>query len=477
MSASFFFYDLETSGVSPRSSRVMQFAGQRTDDSLQPIGEPYNVLITLSEDVLPDPRAILITGITPQQTQRDGITEAEFCKLFYEEIVQPDTCFVGFNTIRFDDEFMRFLFYRNFYDPYLWQWKDGCSRWDLLDASRMTRALRPDGITWPFDANGKCTNRLELITKENGLEHEAAHDALSDVHATIAVADLIRKKQPRLFNYLYSIRGKRDVASLLAKDQPFVYASGRFSSDYLKTTLAYSLGPHPSKQGVLVFNLRHDPAPFMKMTAEELAEVWQYNPDPNAVRLPVKAMQLNRAPAVAPVNVLNEDDIERLSLDMESIESHYKLLKQDKAFYQKLRYAADIMNARRATQDKLFDDLQSPDVQLYDKFIPDADRVVSNKIIKAEPSTISKIAEELTDERLRAIVPLYKARNFPKFLQDSEREIWEEHRQRALLGGGSQSALACFGQQLQELSKQATPEQQFLLEELHLYAESIVPEV
>ena len=109
MAASFFFYDLETSGFNPRSARIMQFAGQRTDMDLKPIGEPVNCLIKLTPDVLPGPDAILVTGITPQKTLADGMTEAEFLRIFYEDVVKPDTIFTGFNNVRFDDEFMRFL--------------------------------------------------------------------------------------------------------------------------------------------------------------------------------------------------------------------------------------------------------------------------------------------------------------------------------------------------------------------------------
>jgi exodeoxyribonuclease I len=477
MPATYFFYDLETSGVSARKDRIMQFAGQRTDENLQPIGEPYNILVKMADDILPDPGAIMITGITPQQTLQDGITEAEFCMFFMEEIVQPDTCFVGFNTIRFDDEFMRYILYRNYYDPYGWQWKNGCSRWDLLDVTRMTRALRPDDIKWPVDDEGRPTNRLELITKQNGLLHEAAHDALSDVYATIAVAKLVRDKQPKLYDYLYSIRNKRKVSELLGKDQPFVYTSGRYPGDYLKTTIAYNLGPHPSKQSVFVFNLRHDPSEFLNMSAQELAQVWQYNPDPNAKRLPVKAMQINRAPSVAPLNVLNEDDIDRLDLDMDSVKGNFNLLKGNKDFYEKIRDAADILNADRAKQDKVFEELETPDTQLYDKFISDDDRYVCNEIVNASPDAISSIAVRFNDARLKALLPLYKARNYPKHLTDDERKEWEDHRVRMLMSGGSNSAMAEYGKKLQDLADAGDEKQQYLLEELRLYAESIVPEI
>lgn len=210
----FFWYDLETSGTDPRNDRIMQFAGQRTTLTLEPVGEPVNVLIRLSEDILPQPDAILITGITPQMTLADGITEPEFLQLFTKEVAIKGTIFVGFNSVRFDDEFMRFLHYRNFYDAYGWQWRDGRGKWDLLDVIRMLRALRPEGIEWPSDENGKSTNRLELLTKANGLDHEAAHDALSDVQASIALAKLVREKQPKLFEYLLMMRDKKRVAEL-----------------------------------------------------------------------------------------------------------------------------------------------------------------------------------------------------------------------------------------------------------------------
>ena len=243
MNKTFFFYDLETSGRFPRADRIMQFAGQRTDMDLNPIGEPVNVLVKLPNDTLPSPIAISITGITPQSTQADGLNEAEFCKFATEEIFVPNTIAVGYNSVRFDDEFMRHVFWRNFYEPYSWQWQDGRSRWDLLDVVRMTRALRPEGIEWPVSEKGTATNKLELITKANGISHEAAHDAMSDVNALIDVTRLIRDKQPKLFDFLLKIRDKKEVTKYvnLENPQPFVYSSGRYSSEFNKTTVAFPL--------------------------------------------------------------------------------------------------------------------------------------------------------------------------------------------------------------------------------------------
>ena len=227
----FFFYDLETSGPSPKTDRIMQFAGIRTDLDFNQIGEPVNILVKLSNDILPSPRAIKVTGITPQSTQLDGLTEPEFCKFVQEDIFTPGTIAVGYNSIRFDDEHMRYTFYRNFYDPYEWEWKDSRSRWDLLDVVRMVRALRPEGIKWPVGTDGKPNNRLENLTKENNLPHEHAHDALSDVEALISVTKMVKEKQPKLYDYLFKMRNKREIARqlMIGSNMPIVYTSGRYS--------------------------------------------------------------------------------------------------------------------------------------------------------------------------------------------------------------------------------------------------------
>jgi exodeoxyribonuclease-1 len=475
MAQTFFFYDLETSGVNPRSARVMQFAGQRTSIDLQPIGEPVNVLIKLTPDVVPEPDAILVTGITPQKTLQEGVTEAEFLKLFCDKIAIKDTIFVGFNTVRFDDEFMRFMLYRNFYDPYDWQWKDGKSRWDLLDVVRMTRALRPDGIKWPVDTNGKSTNRLELLTAINGLDHIDAHDALSDVKATIALAQLIRGKQPKLFEYLLTMRDKKKAQELVAKGTPFVYSSGKYPSEFEKTTVAQLVVPHPTKQCAYVFDLRHDPAQYKDYTPEQLAEAWKWKKDSTKPRLPVKALRFNCCPAVAPVSVLDEPSKERLKLDMNKVQTHAKTLAGMSGWPEKLLKAVEILD--KAQQASFLSDQTIVDGQLYDGFFDDHDRNLERAFRTAPPNEFQKFIDEFHDQRLKALIPLYKARNYPGDLTDEERATWERYLAQSLMGGGVTSKLAKYFSRLEQLAAEShlTQNQRYLLEELQLYGQSIMP--
>lgn len=474
----FYFYDLETTGFNARDARIMQFAGQRTDEKLNPIGDPHNILIRLTPDILPDPGAILVTGITPQKTLQDGISEAEFLKIFHSEISTPNTIFVGFNSIRFDDEFIRFTNYRNFYDPYEWQWQDGRSRWDVMDLARITRALRPEGIVWPFASDGKPANRLELIAAVNKLEHEHAHDALSDVMATIAVAKLIKDKQPKLFDYMLKMRDKKEVQKLAMSGEPFVYCSGRYSSEFEKTTVVNTIATHPTQSGsVFVYDLRVDPTPFLTMNPGQLAELmkkWKF--EEGELRLPVKQLQFNKCPAVAQINVLAVDDTKkRLGIVDDEIKTNLALLQSAQDFGDKIQEAVRINEKLR--QSEFIVDVQDVDAQLYDGFFADSDKSKMQTVRTADENVLADLHLDFADDRLTKLLLLYKARQFPKSMSEQDQQLWEEYRERRLFEGGENSRFARYIAKLNELAvlPTTTDSQKYILEELGLYAQSIAP--
>ncbi len=410
----------------------------------------------------------MVTGITPQATQADGYTEAEFAKMLSEEVCTPGTIMVGFNSIRFDDEFVRALLWRNFHDAYEWAWKEARSRWDLLDVVRMTRALRPEGMKWPV-VDGKATNRLELITKENGIDHFKAHDALSDVEALITVTKLIKDKQPRLYEYLLSMRDKNKIKELVNLDakEPFVYTSGRYSSDFHKTTVAFPLTS--GKNGnVVVYDLRHDPSLFVDLSPEELRKkfyaTWEERKAEDFLPLPVKELQYNRAPAVAPLGVLQQNDgWVKVGLSSEIIEKHKTALLHAPHFAENIRSLYE----NRPQYKKSVD----PEAQLYDGFLNDRDRLKVETIRNATERELADYHPEFADERLAPLLLHYKARNFPKSLSEDEAYGWETWRSEHI---GTQ--LPQFMKSLQRLAATETAdEKQFILQELQLWAESVMP--
>jgi exodeoxyribonuclease-1 len=223
----FYWHDYETWGSTPAVDRPCQFAGLRTDAELNEVGEPLVLFARPADDLLPQPDACLVTKLTPQRAARDGLPEAEFARAIQRELAVPGTCGVGYNSLRFDDEVTRYLFYRNLLPPYAHAHQNGNSRWDLIDVLRLAHALRPAGLQWPQREPGITSFKLEDLTAANDVAHTGAHDALADVRATIAMARLLKSAQPRLFDYALTLRSRQVVEDLIGRGEPLLHVSQR----------------------------------------------------------------------------------------------------------------------------------------------------------------------------------------------------------------------------------------------------------
>lgn len=472
---SFYFYDLETTGLNPASDRIVQFAGQRVNLNFEALAEPDNILIKLTPDILPHPQALLVSGISPQQTLSEGISEAEFLKYFNQEIATEGTIFVGFNNINFDDDFIRYLNYRNFSDPYTWQWQDNRSKWDIYSLVIMTRALRPEGLEWPVAENSKAVNRLEEIAKANKLDHFQAHDALSDVQATIALARLIKEKQPKLFKFLLDNRSKTAVSKLINSNQPFIYSGGPFSSDHAKTSAVISLGPTRSQADQYIYyDLRVNPKDFVDLSIDQLKEVYLGRYDKDKPSPPFGLIKANKCPALAPLNVLRTEDQDRLDLNLEIIEEHLKILADKEDFADKLTEVLDSLNkAYPPNKEKS----KSVDEQMYDGFFNESDKTKMAAVRAASPEELADLSLDFSDTRLGQLLPLYKARNYPQSLNQEENIWWQNYLKERLLGGDTNSRASQFFAELEAAAQEhaSDSKKSFLITEMQLYAESILP--
>ena len=437
MSAStetFYWYDFETFGTDPARDRPVQFAGLRTDRELNPVSVPLILFCKPTPDFLPHPEACIITGITPQMGLDRGLRECEFIAEINAEFSVPGTCVVGYNNIRFDDEVTRYTLYRNLMDPYAREWRNGNSRWDLIDVLRMTRALRPEGIEWPDDDQGKPTFRLDRLTAANGIAHEDAHDALSDVRATIAMARLIKARQPRLFTYLLAHRGKQQASDLLSlgKMLPVVHASSRFSADRGSIAVVVALAKHPTNpNGVVTYDLSVDPGPLLELDPEELHRRLFTPRDslPSGVdRVPLKTVHINKCPALAPMGVLRQEDADRLGLDLTLCNEHLARLKSEPKLGAKVQSILEIDERSPLGED--------PDLMLYSGFLRDKDRVALDRFRRLSPELMALSQPMFEDARLLEMVFRYRARNYPESLSLAEQERWREFCANRLSGKG-----------------------------------------
>ena len=250
MGNSILWYDLETFGLEPRHDRIAQFAGLRTDEQLNPVAPRLVLYNRITPDYLPSPYACRVHGISPHLTLERGIPEYEFARAIRSEFLTPGTCVAGYNSVRFDDEFIRNLLYRNLFDPYEREWANGNSRWDVLDLFRATRDLRPEGMVWPDGPDGKPDFRLVALAEANGVALESAHDAFYDIQATIDLVRLVRDRQPRLYDWYWRHRTRDSLKPLvnLADHEPLVYTAAQFTTIRGCTAVIAPVGMVPGRR-------------------------------------------------------------------------------------------------------------------------------------------------------------------------------------------------------------------------------------
>ncbi|WP_168929216.1 exodeoxyribonuclease I [Crenobacter intestini] len=433
MSHTFFWHDYETFGTLARRDRPAQFAGVRTDAALNEIGEPVMLYCRPAPDYLPSATACLITGITPQHCTEHGVAEHEFASVILRELSAPNTVGVGYNSIRFDDEVTRFLFWRNLIDPYAREWQNGCGRWDLLDVARATYALRPAGIVWPTGEDGLPSFRLEALTAANGIEHASAHDALSDVRATIALARLLRERQPRLFDFCLSLRQKDAARHQLSvhAPKPLVHVSGMYGAARGNLAIVWPLAEHPTNRNeVIVWDLAHDPSELAGLGSEEVRLRLFSDKDTLAeqglARLPVKTIHINKSPFVcADLRVLGDARAAELGIDLAAMARHAEAaaaLPELTALWQGVY--------RREAQA-----LPDVDEALYGGFVSNADRRTLERLRRLSAEQLARETPAFEDAQLSRLLTRYRARNYPHSLSAEEARGWQAWCRRKLHDG------------------------------------------
>ena len=453
---SYYWHDYETWGAEPARDRAAQFAGLRTDLDFNPIGKPLVMYARPADDFLPQPGACMVTGISPQKAWQEGMPEADFFRFIHDEMSVPGTCSLGYNTLRFDDEVTRYGLYRNFYDPYEREWKNGNSRWDMIDVVRLTRALRPEGINWPQKEDGVTSFRLEDLTAANDIEHAGAHDALVDVTATIALAKLIKQAQPKLFDFVFNNRNKQAVGNLLnvRGERPVLHVSARYPARLGCIASILPLAMHPTnRNGVIVYDLRQDPSDLLTLSAEQIRErLYTRSEDlPEGVeRIAIKQVHINKAPVVVPLNTLTPEAREQWQMDEATEQKHL----------------AALLAARPQLQAKLaevfsdnpFPPQTDPDRDLYGAFLSDGDKRLCERVRATEPESLGELHLTFDAPKMHELLFRYRARNWPELLSKAERERWDEYRLMRLReeAGGASIVLDQYRKELSRLAVDAS---------------------
>jgi exodeoxyribonuclease-1 len=427
-------YDYETTGLDPVRDRPVQFACLRLDMELNLIGRPTTLYCQPTPDHLPDPLACLLTGITPQRCEALGLPELQFVGTVLRELAAPGTIAFGYNSIAFDEEITRFMLWRNLVDPYAREWKDGCGRWDLLGLVRATWALRPETLEWPRNEQGEISFALERISAANGLPHEAAHDAMSDVLATVALARRIREHQPQLFAHCFSMLDKNLALQEMdaASKNPFLLIGGTGRTAAAGVRIMMPLAPHPTNRNeVIAWDLAKDPRQLLDIDAETMRRRLFTRPDERPDEfdpMPIFSIAANKSPVVFKnLGVLSRERAAELDIDVAAALANVPVMLGVMETVDLARLLQVVFTRELAECD--------PDEALYAGFIGNADRRLLDQLRSMDPASFATVKPGFLDPRLDALFLRYKARHFPATLTQREEDKWEEHRFRKLIEG------------------------------------------
>ncbi len=438
----FLWYDLETFGLSPQASTIAEFACIRTDTDLQEIDSQTFYCQPLP-DMLIDPGSVATHGWSPLKLAEEGLTEAEFSEKIAGQFQQPASCSLGYNSIRFDNEFIRHLLFRNFFNPYEHEWKDGASKWDLIDVIRLAALVTPGALQIPRNEERGPSFRLADLALANvadELPDDSAHHAAYDTKATLLLARRLKKAEPGFFKYCFELRLKRQVEQLLfaRKSQCLLYVSGYLPSAHHSATLLFPLTRHPDPghdKEVFCFDLRFDPETLLSLSAAE-ANRRRFTPfidleEAGLKPLGLQKIIINKNPLLYPVEKIDGETQAALfaaaCLDRRQTRAHYRKV-QEKRDQLCQRIAAMLEAEAEAPPRRLQPDPALAEARLYGGgFISDVDQAKAVKLRLLGPELFAFDSLSFKDPRWREILPRYKARNFPDELNDIEKEAWRQH--------------------------------------------------
>jgi exodeoxyribonuclease-1 len=301
-----------------------------------------------------------------------------------------------------------------------------------MDTVRCAYALRPKGLEWPRHDEGKPSFRLEHLTAANGVEHASAHDALSDVRATVALARRVKAAQPRLWDFCLKLRHKSAVQAELVMGRPVLHISGRYPAERGCLAIVWPFATHPRhKNEVIVWDLAHDPAELMALDAATIRQrLFTRTEDlpEGLTRLPIKTLHLNKSPVVIrQLDTLSDAQAECWGVDKALAQRHAETAARLTG------PMAGVWEAVYAAPPAASSDV---DEDLYGGFVGDADRAWLERLRGMAPLELARQRPAFRDGRLEELLFRFRARNFPETLSEDEQGRWQLHCRTRLQEGG-----------------------------------------
>ncbi|WP_300666776.1 exodeoxyribonuclease I [Desulfoluna sp.] len=414
---SYLFYDLETTGLNKSFDQILQFAAIRTDMQLNEL-ERYNITVSLRPDVVPSPMAS-ITHRIGIETSMEGICEYEAVRHIHALMNREGTISLGYNTLGFDDEFLRFSFHRNLLSPYTHQWANGCSRMDLLPIAVLYHLYMPDTLIWPRREDGQTTLKLEKLSEANALAEGQAHDAMVDVEATLALAKRFAA-EGKMWAYVTGYFNKKEDGLRLGKLPPKhvssagqhtwgIMTGSRFGAESFYQAPVLSLGESVSYKNQTLW-LRLDAENLIQGDEEIEKRAW-------VLRKRLGEPQVILPPLERFVGRLSAERLARVEANLAWLEAHPDEFARIVRYHREFRYP-EVPNL-------------DVDTSLYQNgFLSKAEEAFCAKFHRAGPEAMAEAMQAMAPGQVRQLAARVLFRNYPEFSDEEVFEAFEAYMAR-----------------------------------------------
>ena len=464
--SNFVFYDFETSSSNKYWGQIIQIGAILTNDNLEEL-DRFDARCRLSPGIIPEAMALIVNKSSPKMLKGSNLSHYEMIRQFVATLKKwGKATYMGFNSIEFDEEFLRCTLFQTLEYPYLTS-TNGNTRGDVLSLARAANLYYPNTLKNSINAKGNAVYKLDQMAPLNGVEHDDAHSAIGDVIATAGIAKIIAKKAPNVWKASLLTMDKNQSLELI-KNEPYFcsneYYYGR-SVPFVQTFVCQ----HPQYQWPLCFDLKHDPSIFLKMSQKELsAAIKKYKF--------LRTVRHNKHPII--MNPSYGNEIEQYKIvGAEKLASRAKLIKNNKQFAEKI---SDIK--KEEAEDKMHSKSQEDiytEESIYTKFTSTEDNNLMPEFHRVDWDQKRVVLSKFKDERLKYFGNKLLYKEKPETLDKEDYKIIHKETAKKLLSTNNEKwntiprTYSEIDTLREKFEREEQPEKLVILDEINAYVEEL----
>ncbi len=465
--SNFVFYDFETSSSNKYWGQIIQIGAILTNDNLEEL-DRFDVRCRLCPGIIPEAMALIVNKTSPAMLKKSNLSHYEMIRQFIQTLKRwGKAIYIGFNSIEFDEEFLRCTLFQTLEYPYITS-TNGNTRGDMLSLARAANLYYPNTLKNSINEKGNDVYKLDQMAPLNGIEHDDAHSAIGDVLATIGIAKLILKKAPNVWKASMLTLDKNQSLELIKNELFFCtneYFYGR-SRPYVQSFICQ----HPKYQWPLCFDLKHDPSPYLDMTSSELTVAMKKQPKF------IRTMRHNKHPII--MNPSYGENFEEYKIiGKDKLEKRAKMLRNHKKFAEKVALIKRL-EAEEKEQNRSQEDLYDEE-SIYVKFTSPEDNKIMSEFHSVEWDKKLNIISKFKDDRLKYFGKKLLYMEKPEILNKSDYNLIHKNFAKKILSRNNEkwNTIPRTYSEIDTLrakfEKEGQPDKLKILDDINAYVEEL----